>query len=86
MINFTQMQARFEQAVPDGEFIMIPGPAGEDGGHGVAKVSSYMRVFMINRNVKNPERILQFFDYMGTQKAVDLKNIFYTIRKTGIRS
>ncbi len=86
VINFTQMQARFEQAVPDGEFIMIPGPAGEDGGHGVAKVSSYMRVFMINRNVKNPERILQFFDYMGTQKAVDLTNIFFPIRKTGIRS
>lgn len=69
VINFTQMQARLKQAVPDGEFIMIPGPAGEDGGHGVAKVPSYMRVFMINRNVKNPERILQFFDYMGTQEA-----------------
>lgn len=71
VINFTQMQARLEQAVLDGEFLMIPGPTGEDGGHGVAEVPSYMRVFMINRNVENPERIRQFFDYMGTQEAVD---------------
>lgn len=71
VVNFNQMQARLQQAVPDGEFIMIPGPVGEDGGHGVAKAMPYMRVFLFNKNLKNPERVLQFFDYMGTDEAAE---------------
>jgi len=71
VVNYSQMQAKLEQSVPDGEFIMIPGPVGPDGGHGVAKASPYMRVFLFNRNMKNPERVLQFFDYMGTDEAAE---------------
>lgn len=71
VVNFNQMQARLEQSVPDGEFVMVPGPAGADGGHGVAKASPFMRVFLFNKNMKDPERVMQFFDYMATEEAAE---------------
>ncbi|GEM_PF-318048 len=71
VVNYSQMQARLEQAVPDGQFIMIPGPTGPDGGRGAAKASPFMRVFLFNKNTKNPERIMQFFDYMASDEAAE---------------
>lgn len=58
-----------KQSVPEAEIAIIPSPVGPDGGGGYIRADDVMRSFLINAEVENPERIIQFFDWMVTEEA-----------------
>jgi putative aldouronate transport system substrate-binding protein len=58
-----------KQTVPDAEIAIIPSPVGSDGGSGYVKNNNVFRNYLINAEAENPERIIQFFDWMVTEEA-----------------
>lgn len=50
--------------VPDGEFIIIPSPVGYNGDQGAAATPTIVSSLYINAKYKNPERILEYLDYL----------------------
>jgi len=69
--DFTLMQTKLKAAVPTAQLMMIAGPTGPDGKHGMAKASPTMRCYMINKKYARPENIIKFFDWMATDEAAE---------------
>lgn len=62
-------EQNLKQSVPDADIAIIPSPVGPDGGGGYIRSQDVMRSFLINAETENPEKIIQFFDWMLTEEA-----------------
>ncbi|MFD0676630.1 MULTISPECIES: extracellular solute-binding protein [unclassified Paenibacillus] len=60
---------QLKQNVPDGKLEIVPSPTGTDGKGGSTLSGTVIRGYMINKKAKNPERIIQFFDWMLSDEA-----------------
>ncbi|WP_234987279.1 extracellular solute-binding protein [Bacillus sinesaloumensis] len=58
-----------QKSVPDADIAIIPSPVGPDGKGGYVLYSNTLRTFLINSEAKNPEKIIQFFDWMVSEEA-----------------
>lgn len=64
-----QWEAQLKQNVPEAELEIIPSPVGPDGKGGYYLYGSVNRSYFINKNYKEPEKIIQFFDWMVSEEA-----------------
>jgi len=61
-----------KENVPDGELAIIPSPVGAEGTNGGYVIyDPAFRNFLINKDAKNPEKIIEFFDWMVTEEATE---------------
>ncbi|MBO2942682.1 extracellular solute-binding protein [Paenibacillus sp. F411] len=64
-----QWEQQLKAAVPDAKVAIIPSPVGPDGSGGHYLYGSVSRAYFINQKVENPEKIIQFFDWMVSEEA-----------------
>ena len=62
-------EQNLQQSVPEAKIAIIPSPIGPDGGGGYIRSADVMRSFLINADAENPEKIIEFFDWMLTEEA-----------------
>lgn len=62
-------QKNLEENVPDGKMEIIPSPTGPDGKGGYGKYNPFLRTFMISAETENPEKIIQFLDWMVSEEG-----------------
>ncbi|MDR7078464.1 putative aldouronate transport system substrate-binding protein [Neobacillus niacini] len=61
-----------QASVPDAELAIIPSPVGTEGTNGGYVIyDPAFRNYFINAETKNPERIIQFLDWMVTEEATE---------------
>ncbi|WP_248926520.1 extracellular solute-binding protein [Paenibacillus hamazuiensis] len=64
-----QWEQQLKANVPTAKLEVIPSPVGPDGKGGHYLYGSVTRGYFINKNVKNPEAIVKFFDWMVSDEA-----------------
>lgn len=64
-----QWEQQLKATVPTAKLEVIPSPVGPDGKGGSYLYNSVTRAYFINKNVKNPEAIVKFFDWMLSDEA-----------------
>lgn len=64
-----QWDQQLKESVPTGKMKLIGSPTGPDGQGGLRLVGPVTRAYLINKNVKNPEGIIKFFDWMVSDEA-----------------
>jgi putative aldouronate transport system substrate-binding protein len=64
-----QWQAELLPSFPNSRLEIIPSPQGPDGKGGHYLYSDVVRVYLINKATKSPEKIIQFFDWMLSDEA-----------------
>jgi putative aldouronate transport system substrate-binding protein len=64
-----QWQQQLQANVPDAKLEIIPAPVGPDGKGGSYLYGPVTRAYFINKNVKNPENIIKFFNWMVSDDA-----------------
>ncbi|WP_240417412.1 extracellular solute-binding protein [Paenibacillus periandrae] len=64
-----QWEQQLKANVPTAKVELIAGPTGPDGKGGAYLYNSVTRAWFINKNVKNPEAIIKFFDWMLSDEA-----------------
>lgn len=69
--QITGFNTELKKNVPNGEFILIPSPAGPSGLKGMYKYSSVFESTYINKNYKDADRFLKFLDKMSTDDSAE---------------
>ncbi len=64
-----QWETQLKQTVPNAELEIIPSPTGPDGKGGYYMYGDVARAYFINAKYKQPEKIIQFFDWMLSDEA-----------------
>lgn len=64
-----QWEAQLKKNVPDAKLEIIPSPVGTDGKGGYYLYGSVARSYYINTKYKNPEKVIEFFDWMLSDEA-----------------
>ncbi|WP_453991250.1 extracellular solute-binding protein [Bacillus nitroreducens] len=64
-----QWEQQLKENVPDAEIALVPSPIGPDGKGGYYLYGDVTRAYAINKDAKNPEKIIQFFDWMLSEEA-----------------
>src|SRR5690606_28793523 len=59
-----QWEQQLKENVPGAEIALVPSPIGPDGKGGYYLYGDVTRAYAINKDAKNPEKIIQFFDWM----------------------
>ncbi|TDF96574.1 extracellular solute-binding protein [Paenibacillus piri] len=64
-----QWEQQMKANVPTAKIELIPSPVGPDGKGGYYLYNSVTRAWFINKNAKNPEAIIKFYDWMLSDEA-----------------
>lgn len=64
-----QWQKQLSESDPNAKIELIPSPVGPDGKGGYHLYGPVTRAFFINKDAKNPEQIIKFFDWMVSEEA-----------------
>ncbi|WP_426447363.1 extracellular solute-binding protein [Paenibacillus sp. S-38] len=64
-----QWEKQLQASVPSAKVELIPSPVGPDGKSGYYLYNSVTRAWFINKNAKNPEAIIKFYDWMLSDEA-----------------
>jgi putative aldouronate transport system substrate-binding protein len=67
--NFIPLQTGLAKNVPEARLAIIPAPVGPDGKGGYGLIDEVTRSFAITKKTKNPEVIIQFFNWMLSDEA-----------------
>lgn len=67
--QITGFNTSLKKNVPEGEFILIPSPAGPNGQKGMYKYSPVFETTYINKNFKEADKFFKFLDAMCTPEA-----------------
>lgn len=79
---------RIKENVPDAEVILVPAPVGPNGHSGMYNYSPVYQSLYINKNFKEPVRLLKVLDHMASDDgqqffAYGLEGVHHTVNANG---